>query len=228
MPEQNAELFEIRVAEVPAGLRRRRRCHERAASYWPSPRLRSHSPTSMVASPEVSRGSLPRSHPCPSSRELYDRSPPSHHDVNWYNYVLSYYRSARISCDDPYAPARYLSKGRILRGWRTKGEQKMTVQHVHVAEGAQAIVGNVNAPTRRRGGASQTESAMQGRSSVHFTISPIVDFADGYGRRAVCPRTGPSAFASGSPASARPRTDRVAGLATTPANQAPRRKWRLG
>jgi hypothetical protein len=29
----------------------------------------------------------------------------------------------------------------------SSGEQKMTVQHVHVAEGGQAIVGNVNAPT---------------------------------------------------------------------------------
>ena len=34
-----------------------------------------------------------------------------------------------------------------MRGWRPKGEQKMTVRHVHVAEGGHAIVGNVNAPT---------------------------------------------------------------------------------
>jgi hypothetical protein len=33
-----------------------------------------------------------------------------------------------------------------LKEYRSKGEQKMTVQHVHVAEGAQAIVGNVSAP----------------------------------------------------------------------------------
>jgi hypothetical protein len=33
-----------------------------------------------------------------------------------------------------------------LKEFRSKGEQKMTVQHVHVAEGGQAIVGNVNAP----------------------------------------------------------------------------------
>jgi hypothetical protein len=31
--------------------------------------------------------------------------------------------------------------------YRSKGEQKMTVQHVHVAEGGHAIVGNDNAPT---------------------------------------------------------------------------------
>src|SRR5271165_3075581 len=34
-----------------------------------------------------------------------------------------------------------------LKRYRSGGEQKMTVQHVHVAEGGQAIVGNVNAPT---------------------------------------------------------------------------------
>ena len=33
-----------------------------------------------------------------------------------------------------------------LKSYRSKGEQKMTVQHVHVAEGGQAIVGNVSAP----------------------------------------------------------------------------------
>lgn len=33
-----------------------------------------------------------------------------------------------------------------LKRYRSGGEEKMTVQHVHVAEGGQAIVGNVNAP----------------------------------------------------------------------------------
>jgi hypothetical protein len=33
-----------------------------------------------------------------------------------------------------------------LKAYRSKGEQKMTVQHVHVAEGGQAIVGNVSTP----------------------------------------------------------------------------------
>jgi hypothetical protein len=35
-----------------------------------------------------------------------------------------------------------------LKEYRSKGEQKMTVQHVHVAEGGQAIVGNVSSPGR--------------------------------------------------------------------------------
>jgi len=38
-----------------------------------------------------------------------------------------------------------------LKEYRSKGEQKMTVQHVHVAEGGQAIVGNVNAPAEGGG-----------------------------------------------------------------------------
>ena len=33
-----------------------------------------------------------------------------------------------------------------LKRYRSGGEQKMTVQHVHVGEGGQAIVGNVSAP----------------------------------------------------------------------------------
>ena len=40
-----------------------------------------------------------------------------------------------------------------LKDYRSKGEQKMTVQHVHVADGGQAIVGNVNAPSPQGGGA---------------------------------------------------------------------------
>jgi hypothetical protein len=46
-----------------------------------------------------------------------------------------------------------------LKEYRSKGEQKMTVQHVHVAEGGQAIVGNVNAPTE--GGGAREKSGEQ-------------------------------------------------------------------
>ena len=42
----------------------------------------------------------------------------------------------------------YAAQMEALKRYRSGGEQKMTVQHVHVAEGGQAIVGNVNAPTR--------------------------------------------------------------------------------
>jgi hypothetical protein len=38
-----------------------------------------------------------------------------------------------------------------LKDYRSKGEQRMVVQHVHVAEGGQAIVGNVSAPAQGGG-----------------------------------------------------------------------------
>ena len=44
-----------------------------------------------------------------------------------------------------------------LKEYRSKGEQKMTVQHVHVAEGGQAIVGNVSASDRGGRGARKSE-----------------------------------------------------------------------
>jgi hypothetical protein len=44
-----------------------------------------------------------------------------------------------------------------LKRYRSGGEQKMTVQHVHVAEGGQAIVGNVNAPAEGVGTRKKSE-----------------------------------------------------------------------
>ena len=44
-----------------------------------------------------------------------------------------------------------------LKEYRSKGEQKMAVQHVHVAEGGQAIVGNVNAPPEGVGARNKSE-----------------------------------------------------------------------
>ena len=44
-----------------------------------------------------------------------------------------------------------------LKDYRSRGEQKMTVQHVHVAEGGQAIVGNVNAPAEGVGARKKPE-----------------------------------------------------------------------
>jgi hypothetical protein len=42
-----------------------------------------------------------------------------------------------------------------LKRYRSSGEQKMTIQHVHVADGGQAIVGNVNASGRGGRGAEK-------------------------------------------------------------------------
>lgn len=44
-----------------------------------------------------------------------------------------------------------------LKRYRSGGEQKMTVQHVHVAEGGQAIVGNVAAPEKGVGTSKNSE-----------------------------------------------------------------------
>jgi hypothetical protein len=40
----------------------------------------------------------------------------------------------------------YAAQMSALKDYRSRGEQRMVVQHVNVAEGGQAIVGNVNAP----------------------------------------------------------------------------------
>jgi hypothetical protein len=45
----------------------------------------------------------------------------------------------------------------VLKRYRSGGEQKMTVQHVHVADGGQAIVGDVNASTEGVGRAKKSE-----------------------------------------------------------------------
>jgi hypothetical protein len=44
-----------------------------------------------------------------------------------------------------------------LKRYRSGGEQKMTVQQVHVAEDGQAIVGNVNAPAEGVGAPKKSE-----------------------------------------------------------------------
>jgi hypothetical protein len=42
----------------------------------------------------------------------------------------------------------YATQMEALKRYRTGGEQKVTVQHVSVSEGGQAIVGNVTQPSR--------------------------------------------------------------------------------
>jgi hypothetical protein len=44
-----------------------------------------------------------------------------------------------------------------LKRYRSGGEQKMTIQHVHVAEGGQAIVGNVSTPAEGVGVRKKSE-----------------------------------------------------------------------
>ncbi len=58
-----------------------------------------------------------------------------------------------------------------LKSYRSKGEQKMTVQHVHVAEGGQAIVGNVNAPAEGVGARKKPE----GQPHAQLAYAPGVE-----------------------------------------------------
>jgi hypothetical protein len=51
----------------------------------------------------------------------------------------------------------FAAQAEALKRYRSGGEQKMTVQHVHVAEGGQAIVGNVNAPAEGVGARKKSE-----------------------------------------------------------------------
>ena len=54
-----------------------------------------------------------------------------------------------------------------LKEYRSKGEQKMTVQHVHVAEGGQATVGNVNAPTEGVGASKKSGDQPHAKQIEH-------------------------------------------------------------
>ena len=51
----------------------------------------------------------------------------------------------------------YAAQMEALKRYRSGGEQKMTVQHVHVAEGGQAIFGNVSAPAEGVGVRKKSE-----------------------------------------------------------------------
>ena len=55
-----------------------------------------------------------------------------------------------------------------LKEYRSKGEQKLTVQHVRVAEGGQAIVGNVSAPAEGVGARKKSE----GQPRAQLTYAP--------------------------------------------------------
>jgi hypothetical protein len=58
-----------------------------------------------------------------------------------------------------------------LKRYRSGGEQKMTIQHVHVAEGGQAIVGNVSAPAEGVGARKKSED----QSHAQLTYAPGIE-----------------------------------------------------
>jgi hypothetical protein len=76
-----------------------------------------------------------------------------------------------------------------LKEYRSKGEQKMTVQHVHVAEGGQAIVGNVSAPTEGVGARKKSED----QPHAQLAYAPGVEVPRQIeAERATMPRAGSS------------------------------------
>jgi hypothetical protein len=82
-----------------------------------------------------------------------------------------------------------------LKRYRSGGEQKMTVQHVHVAEGGRAIVGNVSTPAPRGGGERKSE----GRTPCSWICTGRRDAApnrSGAGSRASHQRSGAIASAA--------------------------------
>ena len=59
----------------------------------------------------------------------------------------------------------FIAQMDALKRYRTGGEQKVTVQHVTVTEGGQAIVGNVTQPAARSA-KNRTKSSPKGQSKV--------------------------------------------------------------
>jgi hypothetical protein len=84
-----------------------------------------------------------------------------------------------------------------LKRYRSGGEQKMTVQHVHVAEGGQAIVGNVNAPTEGVGARKKV-----GDQPHALAYAPGVEMPRQVeAERATVPRAGRSGIRAADPTS---------------------------
>jgi hypothetical protein len=61
----------------------------------------------------------------------------------------------------------YVSQLEALQRYRGKGQQKVTVEHVHVHQGGQAIVGNVEAGSRREGGGGKSEEQSHAKRLAH-------------------------------------------------------------
>lgn len=66
--------------------------------------------------------------------------------------------------------ALYARQIETLNKHRGKGQQKVTVEHVHVAEGGQAIVGNVETGSRRKGATNTPELEHKPDDSVPLDL----------------------------------------------------------
>ena len=70
-----------------------------------------------------------------------------------------------------------------LKRYRTGGKQKITVEHVHVYPGGQAIVGNVNRgdPQRGEGVAEKSEDQPHGQPQLAHAPEPTLRSANAAG-----------------------------------------------
>ncbi|CAJ0888171.1 hypothetical protein AMST5_03855 [freshwater sediment metagenome] len=83
-----------------------------------------------------------------------------------------------------------------FKRYRTGGEQKVTVQHVNVNEGAQAIVGNVTTQSGTRTAAAQTTASAPARTPSATSPKPNLR------RRSAAPGVGPRSRKNGRRSSA--------------------------
>ena len=72
----------------------------------------------------------------------------------------------------------YGAQMEALKRYRTRGEQKITVQHVSVNDGGQAIVGNVEQP-RRTASRQQSADAVPALTDARQTPMPIIEDLQG-------------------------------------------------
>jgi hypothetical protein len=68
----------------------------------------------------------------------------------------------------------FVSQMEALKRYRTGGEQKVTVQHVSVSEGGQAIVGNVTQAPRVKA-PGQTAASQPALTDAKAAPMPIID-----------------------------------------------------
>src|ERR1700731_2903621 len=103
----------------------------------------------------------------------------------WHNASMECYRRAMIGeqtfegrrenlCQANKLSRTYATLLESLNRHRGKGAQKVTVEHVHVHEGGQAIVGNVGTP----GGGDRAKSEDQPHAQLAYAPSITLPCAD--------------------------------------------------
>ena len=75
----------------------------------------------------------------------------------------------------------FVAQMEALKRYRTGGEQKVTVQHVSVGEGGQAIVGNVTQAPREKA-PGKTAASRPALTDANAAPMPIIDESTEHGR----------------------------------------------